>query len=297
MYKNGGQIMALKTIGFIGTGVMGKSMAANLMKNGFDLLVFNRTKAKAMDLLDCGAKWCDKISEIASAAQVVITMVGYPEDVEAIYYGEDGILDNASPGTILIDMTTSTPSLAKKIASTAKMKNLASLDAPVSGGDVGAKDATLSIMVGGDLDTFNKVLPVLESLGKNITLQGEAGSGQYTKMVNQIVIAGTMVGVCEAMAYAKYSGLNQEKVLSAIETGAAGSFSLSKLAPRMIKGNFDPGFYIKHFIKDMKIAIQSAEALGLNLPGLSLAKELYEKMAKAGEENLGTQALYKLYIS
>lgn len=282
-------------IGFIGTGVMGKEMIRNLMRSGYELYVYNRTKEKAKDLVEEGAQWKNTPGEIAQVADVVITMVGYPKDVEEVYFGESGIIANAKKGSYIIDMTTSSPMLAKNIYNKAKDRGIYALDAPVSGGDVGAMEGKLSIMVGGEKLVFNKVLPILEAMGTNIVLQGTAGAGQYTKMANQIAIASNMMGVCEAMAYAKKAGLNPETVLKSIGQGAAGSWSLSNLAPRMIKGDFAPGFYIKHFIKDMNIAIESAEELELNMPGLELAKFLYDKLAQMGEENSGTQALYKLY--
>lgn len=283
-------------IGFIGTGVMGKSMAANLIKAGYQIMVYNRTKAKAEELIELGADWKDTAAEVAGEANVVITMVGYPKDVREVYLGENGIIDNAKTGNYLIDMTTSSPKLAKEIYEAAKAKGLYALDAPASGGDVGAREAKLSIMVGGDSQAFEKVLPVFEVMGKNIVLQGSAGAGQYTKMCNQIAIASNMMGVCEAMAYAKKAGLNPKVVLKSIESGAAGSWSLSNLAPRMLAGNFEPGFYIKHFIKDMRIALESAKEMGLKTPGLELALSIYEELSQKGEENSGTQALFKYYV-
>ncbi|AKM18342.1 2-hydroxy-3-oxopropionate reductase [Geobacillus sp. 12AMOR1] len=286
----------MKTIGFIGLGVMGKSMARHLLKAGYPLLVYTRTKEKAEDLLQEGAVWKETVADLAREADVVITMVGYPHDVEQVYFGEGGILENARPGTYVIDMTTSTPTLAKSIYEAAKQKGIHALDAPVSGGDIGAREGTLTIMVGGDEDVFLACKPILERLGTNIVRQGGAGAGQHTKMCNQIAIATNMIGVCEAMAYAKRAGLDPFKVLESIAKGAAGSWSLSNLAPRMLSGDFAPGFYIKHFIKDMKIALEEAERMNLLLPGLALAKQLYEELAQAGEENSGTQALYKRYI-
>lgn len=285
-----------QVVGFIGTGVMGKSMATHILNGGHQLLVYNRTKEKTGELLDKGARWCDTVAELAAKADVVITMVGFPYDVEEVYLGTAGIINHARRGTYVIDMTTSTPLLAKKINEEAAKKGIFALDAPVSGGDIGAKEARLSIMVGGEEAAFQATNNVFERMGKNIQLQGPAGAGQYTKMVNQIAVAGTILGVSEALAYAKKAGLDQKKVLQSIETGAAGSFALSNLGPRIIDGNFAPGFYIKHFIKDMGIAVQSAEELGLELPGLSLAKKLYEQLAENGEENAGTHALYKYYI-
>ncbi|AGE21507.1 NAD(P)-dependent oxidoreductase [Geobacillus zalihae] len=286
----------MKTIGFIGLGVMGKSMARHLLKAGYPLLVYTRTKEKAEDLLQEGAVWKETVADLAREADVVITMVGYPHDVEQVYFGEGGILENARPGTYVIDMTTSTPTLAKSIYEAAKQKGIHALDAPVSGGDIGAREGTLTIMVGGDEDVFLACKPILERLGTNIVRQGGAGAGQHTKMCNQIAIATNMIGVCEAMAYAKRAGLDPFKVLESIAKGAAGSWSLSNLAPRMLSGDFAPGFYIKHFIKDMKIALEEAERMNLPLPGLALAKQMYEELAQAGEENSGTQALYKRYI-
>lgn len=286
----------MKTIGFIGLGVMGKSMARHLLKAGYPLLVYTRTKEKAEDLLQEGAVWKETVADLAREADVVITMVGYPHDVEQVYFGEGGILENARPGTYVIDMTTSTPTLAKSIYEAAKQKGIHALDAPVSGGDIGAREGTLTIMVGGDEDVFLACKPILERLGTNIVRQGGAGAGQHTKMCNQIAIATNMIGVCEAMAYAKRAGLDPFKVLESIAKGAAGSWSLSNLAPRMLSGDFAPGFYIKHFIKDMKIALEEAERMNLPLPGLALAKQMYEELAQAGEENSGTQALYKRYV-
>ena len=284
-------------IGFVGTGVMGKSMAANLMKAGYQVMVYNRTKAKAQELIEMGATWIDTVAEVAGKANVIITMVGYPKDVEEVYLGGNGIIQNAQAGSYLIDMTTSSPMLAKKNYEAAKAKGLYALDAPVSGGDVGAREARLSIMVGGDSEAFEVVKPIFEVMGKNIVLQGGAGAGQYTKMSNQIAIASNMMGVCEAMAYAKKAGLDPKVVLNSIESGPAGSWSLSNLAPRMLAGNFEPGFYIKHFIKDMRIALESAKEMRLKTPGLELALSIYEELAEKGEENSGTQALFKYSLN
>ncbi|MCZ0754299.1 NAD(P)-dependent oxidoreductase [Anoxybacillus sp. J5B_2022] len=284
-------------IGFIGLGVMGKSMARNLLRAGYSLIVYTRTKEKAEELLREGAVWKENVSALAKEADVVITMVGYPNDVEEVYFGENGLIENVRAGTYIIDMTTSPPSLAEKIYEAAKKRGVFALDAPVSGGDIGAKEGTLTIMVGGDEKAFQACQPIFAVLGKNIVFQGKAGAGQHTKMCNQIAIATNMIGVCEALAYAKRSGLDPLKVLESISQGAAGSWSLSNLAPRMIAGNFAPGFYVKHFIKDMKIALAEAEKMNLQLPGLALAKEMYEQLAAAGEENSGTQALYKRYVN
>ncbi len=260
-------------VGFIGTGVMGKSMAGHILSKGYKVLVYTRTKEKAEDLVEQGAVWKQSVADVAREANVVITMVGYPYDVEEVYLGANGLVANANEGTFLIDMTTSTPSLAIKIYEEAKQKGMYSLDAPVSGGDVGAKEARLAIMVGGDEKAFEACKPLFELMGQNIVYQGPAGSGQHTKMCNQIAIASNMIGVSEAMVYAKKSGLDPETVLKSISTGAAGSWSLSNLAPRMIAGNFEPGFYIKHFIKDMGIALEEAKEMGMETPGLELAKK------------------------
>ncbi|MDY3868264.1 MAG: NAD(P)-dependent oxidoreductase [Pyramidobacter sp.] len=287
--------MSLKKIGFAGLGVMGRSMASNLMNAGFDLMVYNRTASSAESLLARGAQWAKSPKELASECDAVITIVGYPKDVEEVYFGANGLFEGFSAGKILIDMTTSSPLLAARIGEEAAQRGGAALDAPVSGGDVGAREARLSIMVGGSQEAFDAALPLFQAMGKQIKLQGKCGSGQYTKMANQIAIASNMMGVCEALIYAKRAGLDPRQVLSSISGGAAGSFSLSNLAPRMLDGNFAPGFYVKHFIKDMKIALESAREMNLELPGLETAYQLYQKLAAEGCENDGTQALYKLY--
>lgn len=284
-------------IGFIGAGVMGKSMAGHLLSAGYPLIVYSRTQEKALDLLAKGAVWVESPREMAEQANVIITMVGYPSDVEEIYLGKMGLINSAKAGSFLIDMTTSAPSLAMRIFESSIEKGIHTLDAPVSGGDVGAKEAKLSIMVGGEAGDFESIKPLLNLLGTNIVYQGKAGAGQHTKMCNQIAIASNMIGVCEAVIYAQKAGLNPESVLKSITTGAAGSWSLSNLAPRMLNGNFEPGFYIKHFIKDMKIALDEAEHMEMKVPGLALAKSLYDQLALMGEENSGTQALYKYWQS
>lgn len=282
-------------IGFIGTGVMGKSMARNLMRQGYRIHVYSRTKSKAEELIAEGARWQRSPAEVARHANVIITMVGFPRDVEEIYLGEDGLIAAARPGSYFIDMTTSSPMLARRIHEEAGRNGQHALDAPVSGGDVGAREARLSIMVGGERQAFDAVLPVLETMGSHVVYQGAAGAGQHTKMCNQIAIASNMMGVCEALAYADSAGLDPTTVLGSIGSGAAGSWSLNNLGPRIIAGNFEPGFYVKHFIKDMGIALESAEAMGLDTHGLRLAKSLYEKLAASGGEDFGTQALYKIY--
>ena len=284
-----------QTIGFIGTGVMGKSMAHHLIKAGYALHVYTRTKEKANELIQEGAIWESTVAELTNASDVVITMIGTPADVEEVYFGKNGIIENAKPGTYIIDMTTSKPSLAIEIYEKAKVKGIYALDAPVSGGDVGAKNAKLAIMVGGDEEAFEKMTPIFNIMGENIILQGEAGAGQHTKMVNQISIAPAMIGLCEALMYAEKAGLDPESVLRSISTGAAGSWSLSNYAPRMIKGDFAPGFAIKHYIKDMKIALESAQEMNLSTPGLSLALEMYEELAKRGWEESGIHALIKYF--
>ncbi len=284
-----------KKIGFIGTGVMGGSMAKHLISAGYLVLVHNRTKEKSEELLKEGANWCDSVADVARRSEVVITIVGFPSDVEEIYFGPDGILENAPPGTVAIDMTTSAPKLAKRIYSEGIKRGIRTLDAPVSGGDRGARAGTLSIMVGGDKEIYDRVHSLFEIMGKNIVYQGPAGSGQHTKMCNQIAIASNMTGVCEAIAYAWKSGLDPQTVLKSIESGAAGSWSLSNLGPKMIESDYTPGFYVKHFIKDMRLAAESAGVLELETPGLNLALRLYEKLAAEGGADEGTQALMRLF--
>jgi 3-hydroxyisobutyrate dehydrogenase len=286
--------MALK-IGFIGTGVMGASMARHLMDAGHRLLVYNRTRNKAEALTEAGASWCASPAEISRSANVVITIVGFPEDVEALYFGRNNLFENPSDNALLIDMTTSSPALARRIAKAAEEHGIYALDAPVSGGDIGAREARLSIMCGGPVEAFEQARPVLSLLGKNITYQGPAGSGQLCKLANQIAIASGMVGVCEAMAFAERANLDPRNVLAAIANGAAGSWSLSNLAPRFLDGDFSPGFYIKHFVKDLRLALKSAKEMELDLPGLNQASKLYKRLSEAGYENEGTQALYRLY--
>ncbi len=283
------------TIGFIGTGVMGRSMASHLMTAGHPLHVYNRSPEKAVDLVAAGAIAEQSVASLASEVDVIITIVGFPEDVETVYLGCDGVIANAREQALLIDMTTSDPDLAVRVAAAASERGLTSLDAPVSGGDIGAREARLSIMVGGDKAGFDRALPLFGIMGKNIVHQGPPGSGQHTKMCNQIAIAAGMVAVCESLSYAKAAGLDPEAVLRSIESGAAGSWSLSNLGPRMLKGDFAPGFYVKHFLKDMRIALASAEKLGLQLPGVVLAKRLYDQLANEGGAENGTQALFRLF--
>lgn len=282
-------------IGFIGTGVMGKSIVKHLLNAGHEVIVYTRTKEKAEELFTLGAKWVSKPSEAAMNVQYLFTMVGYPHDVEEVYFGEEGIFSVENSGLTVIDLTTSTPTLAKKINERANELKMQSLDAPVSGGDIGAQLGKLSIMCGGEKDTFDSALSILNLFGETILYEGTSGMGQHTKMCNQITIASNMIGVCEALTYGKKAGLDLEQVLRAISTGAAGSWSLSNLAPRMIEGNLEPGFFIKHFVKDMKIALEESERMKLSLPGLELAKRLYDQLVNEGYENKGTQALIKLY--
>ncbi|EAC3454312.1 NAD(P)-dependent oxidoreductase [Listeria monocytogenes] len=285
----------MEKIGFVGTGVMGSSMAGHLLEAGYEVLVYTRTKTKAEDLLDKGALWVETPGELANKVDILISMVGYPKDVEELYLGENGFLEKLAVGTVAIDMTTSSPALAKKMAEFGREKGIGVLDAPVSGGDIGAKNGTLSIMVGGSEDVFLKVKPIFDILGSSVILQGDAGAGQHTKMMNQIAIASNMIGVTEAIIYAEAAGLNPSRVLDSISGGAAGSWSLANLIPRVLKDDFSPGFFIKHFIKDMGIAISEAKQMGLELPGLTLAEKMYQTLAEQGLSEEGTQALIKYY--
>lgn len=287
--------MQKDTIGFIGAGVMGSSMIRNLLGAGYGVRVFTRTRSKAEALLEEGAEWVASPAEAARGGGFVISIVGFPEDVEQVYFGDEGVFEGAIAGTVAIDMTTSRPMLAERIYAFAKQRSIHAMDAPVSGGDLGARSGSLSIMAGGDAWAFAKAKPVFEAMGKNIVHQGPAGSGQFTKMANQIAIASGMVGVCESLHYAKQAGLDPVNVLKSIDPGAAGSWSLSNLMPRALAGDFEPGFYVKHFIKDMKIAVDSARELGVELPGLKLAVGLYERIASNGKGDLGTQSLFELY--
>jgi len=279
-------------LGWIGTGVMGLSMCGHLLGKGYGVTVYNRTKSKAQPLLDKGAQWGDSPRAVATQSDVLFSMVGYPRDVREVYFGADGVLGGLKPGSIVVDMTTTEPSLSKEIYAAAKAKGVDSIDAPVSGGDVGARNATLSIMVGGDARAVERVRPLLEILGKTIIHQGGPGAGQHAKMCNQIVIAGTMIGVCESLLYGHKAGLNLETMLQSIRGGAAGCWSLENLAPRILQRNFAPGFLVDHFVKDMEIALAEAERMGLVLPGLKLVDELYHTLQAQGHGHDGTQALY-----
>lgn len=284
-----------KKVGFIGLGIMGRSMAGHILDGGHELHIYNRTRSKADELVARGAIWHDTAGDVATACDVVITIVGYPKDVEETYLGAGGLVERARAGTILIDMTTSSPTLAGEIAARAAEKGVSVLDAPVSGGDVGARAAKLSIMVGGSEEAFAAALPLFQQMGENIVHQGGPGAGQHTKMCNQIAIAATMLAVSESLAYAKASGLDAKRVLSSIGTGAASSFLLNNLGPKMLNDDYAPGFYAHHFIKDMSIAIAEAERMKLDLPALALAKRLYEKLAADGFGEEGTQAIFRVY--
>ncbi len=278
-------------IGWIGTGVMGASMCGHLLNAGYSATVFNRTRAKAQPLIDAGAAWAESPKAVAAASDVVFTIVGYPRDVRAVVLGVEGVLAGCRPGSILVDMTTSEPSLAAEIAEAATEKGTAGIDAPVSGGDVGAREARLSIMVGGEAAAVAAVMPCLEAMGRTIVHQGPPGAGQHTKMVNQTLIASGMVGVCEALLYAYKAGLDLETVMRSVASGAAGSWSLSNLGPRIIAGSFEPGFFVEHFIKDMGIALEESRRMGISVPGLALAHQLYLSLAALGHGRDGTHAL------
>ncbi|MGO2084099.1 NAD(P)-dependent oxidoreductase [Vagococcus sp.] len=287
----------MKKIGFIGTGVMGAAIVKHLLKKGFNVSVYNRTKVKAEPLLEMGAIWCNQPNLVVKENDVIFTMVGYPSDVEEIYYGANGIFSVDVKGKVLVDMTTSTPSLAERIARDARARSAHALDAPVSGGDLGAKKGTLTIMVGGDEATYADCLPIFNVFGAKVNLQGSSGCGQHTKMANQIMIAGTMTGMTELLVYAKASGLDLDKVLDTVGGGSAANWSLTNYAPRILKEDFTPGFFVKHFVKDLKIALDEAEKMNIILPATHKAKELYQQLEDEGFGNEGTQALIKLWWS
>jgi 3-hydroxyisobutyrate dehydrogenase len=282
-------------IGWVGTGVMGKSMCNHLIDAGYDVSVYNRTKEKALDLINKGAKWYSSSMEVAQNSDIIFTIVGFPKDVEEVYLGSQGILKSIKEGSIIVDMTTSEPSLAQKIYEEAKKYGVSAMDAPVSGGDVGAKEGTLAIMVGGDRDIYDEILPLFQLMGKNIAYMGGAGAGQHTKMSNQILIASTMIGVVESLIYAYKAGNDLDDVINVIGKGAAGCWSINNLGPRIVKKNYDPGFFIKHFIKDMGIALKEAKIMSLSLPGLALAYQFYIAAEALGLEDLGTHGLYKVF--
>lgn len=278
-------------IGWIGTGVMGRSMCGHLISKGYKATIYSRTRDKAADLVAKGAEWAASPREVAEKSDVVFSIVGFPADVREVILGPKGALAGAKPESVIVDMTTSEPSLAREIDAAAKGKGLFSLDAPVSGGDIGARNAALSIMVGGETAVVEAIRPLFECMGKSIIHQGPVGSGQHTKMVNQILIAGNMVGVCEALMYAFKAGLDVEKVLQTVGGGAAGSWSLNNLGPRILKGDYEPGFFVEHFIKDMGIALAEAKAMGLVVPGLALVHQLYLAVQGQGLGRKGTQSL------
>lgn len=278
-------------IGWIGTGVMGRSMCMHLLKAGYKTSVFNRSQSKLSDLLSLGAVACLSPREVAMQSDVVFSMVGYPRDVEEVILGPEGVLEGLAQGCVVVDMTTSRPGLAARIANESSARGVMALDAPVSGGDVGAREARLSIMVGGVKAAFDALVPIWGLMGATYVFHGQAGCGQHAKMVNQILIGSSMVGICEAMMYAKQAGLDAERVLKSVSSGAAGSWSLSNLTPRILKGDFAPGFFVDHFVKDLAIAIEEAEKLGLHLPGLSNAKKAYDSLQAMGHGQSGTQSL------
>jgi len=284
----------MKNIGFIGVGVMGKSMVRNLMKAGFDVSIYTRTKSKVEDVISEGAVWCDTVQECVLEKDAVISIVGYPSDVEEVYLGENGIINSAKEGAYIIDMTTSDPGIAKNIYALALAKGIYALDAPVSGGDVGAKNGTLSIMVGGDIEAFDACKPLFEAMGKTIVYEGGAGNGQHTKMANQIALGGAIAGVCEAMVYSRKAGLDVQTMLDTISQGAAGSWQMSNMAPRILNGDFNPGFFLKHYVKDLRIALEQASSLDIDLDIIEMVFSIYEKLQEEYGD-LGTQALIKHY--
>ncbi|WP_153731958.1 NAD(P)-dependent oxidoreductase [Sporosarcina obsidiansis] len=283
-------------IAFIGTGVMGASIVKHLLHASYEVTVYTRTKSKADPLLELGAHWAETIGEAVKEADMIFTMIGMPTDVEEVYFSEHGIFANSRPSQIVVDMTTSSPELAISIAQKAETLGMQSLDAPVSGGDIGAKNGTLSIMCGGEKELFDRLLPILSEFGKQIIYQGNAGAGQHAKMCNQITVAGNMIGACEALAYAMKSGLDPDTMLQSVASGAASSWNLSTLGPRIIKEDYEPGFYVKHFVKDLNIALHEAERLEVDLPGLKLARKMYQELLDRGYGENGTQVLIKQYI-
>ena len=282
-------------VGFIGTGVMGSSMVRHLLNADYDVNVFNRTKEKALPLVDEGAVWQNSPAEVAENSDVIFTIVGYPTDVEEVYFGDKGIFEGLAEGKIVVDMTTSTPELAVRISEKAGEMKVKSLDAPVSGGDLGAKNGTLTVMVGGDENAFELVRPLFDSFSGSLNLFGPAGSGQHTKMVNQIMVAGTMTGMTEMLVYAKAAGLKLEEVIKTVNGGAAQNWSLGNYAPRIITEDYSPGFFVKHFVKDLKIVLDEAAKMNLDLPATKQAYDLYEMLQDKGHGDDGTQALIKLW--
>ena len=281
-------------VGWVGIGVMGKSMCGHLQKAGYPVSLTTRTRGKAFELLAAGAVWCPTPREVAQGSDIVFCMVGFPQEVEQVYFGADGILAGVRAGSLVCDMSTSDPTMAVRIHEAARARSVAALDAPVSGGDVGAREARLAIMVGGEKPAFDRALPLFQKMGETVALMGGPGAGQHTKMANQIAIAGTMIGTIESLLYARTAGLGMEAVIDIIGKGAAASWSLNNLGRRIAKGDFAPGFYIKHFVKDMGIALQEARRMKLALPGLALVDQFYVSAQAQGLENLGTQGLFKV---
>ncbi len=280
-----------QTIGWIGTGVMGRWMCHNIIDSGYQTIVHTRTAKKAEPLIEEGAVWADTPAELARKSDIIFTIVGYPKDVEQVYFGDNGLIAAMREGTIAIDMTTTRPSLAVKIAAACTKKGCHALDAPVSGGDIGAREAKLAIMVGGEAPIYEQILPLFTVMGTNIVYEGIAGTGQHTKMCNQITIAGTMIGVCESLLYGYRADLDMERMIGTISKGAAGCWTLDNLAPRVIQRDFSPGFFVDHFIKDMGIALEEASHMGIALPGLALVHQLYLAVQASGHGHDGTQAL------
>ena len=278
-------------IGWIGTGVMGSSMCGHVLAAGYRVILHSRTKAKAQPLLNLGATWAENPCAVAAESDILFTMVGFPQDVRSVYFGETGILADAHLGALLVDMTTTDPALSREIAERATAKGFSAIDAPVSGGDVGARNATLSIMVGGDHRVVQAVVPLFELLGKKIVHQGGPGTGQQAKLCNQIVIAGTMIGVCESLIYGYKAGLDLNRMLDSIRGGAAACWTLDHLAPRILQRNFDPGFFVEHFVKDMGLALEESKRMGLVVPGLTLVHQLYHRVMDLGHGRSGTHAL------
>jgi 3-hydroxyisobutyrate dehydrogenase len=286
-----------KTIGWIGTGVMGKSMCAHLLKENDTVFIYSRTREKARELEEMGAQWCANPKELSSKSDVVFAIVGFPQDVEDVFLGDKGVLQGTKSGAIIIDMTTSEPSLAQRIYEEAKARGTFAIDAPVSGGDIGARDGKLAIMAGGDREAFDEIMPLFQLMGENIAYMGGPGAGQHTKMSNQILIASTMIGVVESLLYAYKAGLDADAVIDVIGKGAAASWSINTLGRRIAANDFDPGFFIKHFVKDMGIALGEARRMNLSLPGLALAHQFYISAIALGLEDLGTQGIYRVFAS
>jgi len=286
------RVLPSKTkLGWIGTGVMGSSMCQHLIDKGYETFVYNRSKKKAKKLIESGATWVNSPGAVAQNSDVVFTMVGFPQDVSEVYFGNTGVIKGVKPGSILVDMTTTEPSLSKEIYKEAKLMKGTSIDAPVSGGDVGAMEGKLSIMVGGDKDAVEAIMPLFRLMGRNIVYQGAAGSGQHAKMCNQVMVSGLMIGMCETLLYGYKAGLDLETMLESVSRGAAACWMLDNLAPRILKRDFRPGFFVEHFIKDMGIALKEAERMNLSLPGLSLVHQLYIAAEAQGHGRKGTQAL------